>query len=95
MKFIWKYGDDLRQDNLVLQFFKIMDKLWQQNGLDLKMVCYNVMESGDKTGFIGFIDKSVNISEIHEWSNAYLGPFRKNCIMKYFLQEIGNKDEFL
>jgi hypothetical protein len=72
-----------------------MDKLWQSNSLDLKMVCYNVMESGDKRGFIEFIDGSVNISEIHEWSSTFLGPFRKHCIIDYFLAEIANKDNFL
>lgn len=53
------------------------------------------MESGDCRGFIEFIDGSVNISEIHEWSSTYMGPFRKRCIMDYFLQEIANKPKFL
>ena len=32
LKFMFKCGDDLRQDNLVVQFLKIMDRLWQQAG---------------------------------------------------------------
>lgn len=32
ISFIFKIGDDLRQDCLILQILKIMDMLWKQNG---------------------------------------------------------------
>ena len=65
LKIMFKSGDDLRQDNLVLQFFKIMDRIWQSMGLDMSMVCYDVMESGFETGYIEFVDKATVITEMH------------------------------
>ena len=47
MKFLFKCGDDLRQDNLTLQFFKIMDSLWQKDFRNMEMECYQVMETGE------------------------------------------------
>lgn len=43
---IYKYGDDLRQDMLTLQMIRLMDKLWQQEGLDLCMTPYGVVATG-------------------------------------------------
>lgn len=40
---IFKNGDDLRQDILTLQLIKILDQIWLQNDLDLKMTPYNVV----------------------------------------------------
>jgi len=37
---IFKSGDDLRQDMLTLQMLRLMDGLWQNAGLDLRMSCY-------------------------------------------------------
>ncbi len=75
---MFKNGDDLRQDNLVLQLFKLMDRLWMQNGLNMEMVAYSVIETGHMIGYIEFVDNSTEISEIHkkysEWGN-WTGPY--------------------
>lgn len=43
-------GDDLRQDMLVIQMIRLMDKLWLKEGLDLKVVTFSVVPTGDKIG---------------------------------------------
>lgn len=47
---IFKAGDDLQQDMLTIQLVRIMDKLWLQEGLDLKMVTFNCVPTGSKKG---------------------------------------------
>jgi len=95
LKFMFKSGDDLRQDNLVLQFFKIMDRIWSAAGKDLGMVCYDVMESGFETGYIEFVDKATVITEMHKQNPSRLaGPFNEKSMMNYFINHIANKPEF-
>ncbi len=52
---IFKVGDDLRQDVLTLQILKIMDKMWLENDLDLKILTYKVQPTGVKEGLIEFV----------------------------------------
>ena len=83
VQLMFKYGDDLRQDNLVLQLFKLMDRLWMQNGLNLEMNAYNVLETGDKIGYIEFVDSADVIAKIHKDRGIWRGPFDETSILKY------------
>ena len=77
----------------MLQFFKIMDRLWQSSGNDLRMRCYEVMETGDKMGFIEFVDDAETISFMHSEYSCLRGPLQKRSIMDYFLTNVGNNSE--
>ena len=56
MQVMFKYGDDLRQDNLVLQLFKLMEKLWIDDNLNLEMMAYSILEIGYQIGYLEFVD---------------------------------------
>jgi phosphatidylinositol-4-phosphate 3-kinase len=51
---IFKAGDDLQQDMLTIQMVRIMDKLWLREGLDLKIVTFDCIPTGDKKGMVLF-----------------------------------------
>lgn len=53
---MFKYGDDIKQDHLVLQLFRVFDRLWCQANLDLKMTIYRVLSTGPEIGFIEIVD---------------------------------------
>lgn len=37
---------------LVIQMIRLMDKLWLKEGLDLKIVTFNIVPTGDRIGKI-------------------------------------------
>ena len=48
--YLFQIGDDLRQDILVLQMIKLMEKIWLRAGLDLKIVTYQCVATGTEEG---------------------------------------------
>lgn len=65
-KLIFKNGDDLRQDMLTVQLFKIMDTLWKNEGLDLRLIPYSVISTGKDVGVIEIVRDSSTIMSIQQ-----------------------------
>ena len=45
---IFKSGDDLRQDQLIIQMISLMDGLLKRVNLDLKLMPYRILATGPK-----------------------------------------------
>ncbi|GAA5868362.1 hypothetical protein JCM1840_005656 [Sporobolomyces johnsonii] len=52
---IFKNGDDLRQDQLVIQLFTLMDRLLRNENLDLRLMPYRVLATGALDGMVQFV----------------------------------------
>ncbi|KAI8895707.1 kinase-like domain-containing protein [Globomyces pollinis-pini] len=73
---IFKTGDDLRQDQLILQIFTLMDRLLQKENLNLRLTPYHVLATGIDHGMIQFIHSSAIASILKENSSLipYMSP---------------------
>ncbi|CAI0385996.1 unnamed protein product [Linum tenue] len=54
-KIIFKKGDDIRQDQLVVQMVSLMDRLLKLENLDLHLTPYKVLATGQDEGMLEFI----------------------------------------
>uniref|UniRef100_A0A669QZE2 Phosphatidylinositol 4,5-bisphosphate 3-kinase catalytic subunit delta isoform n=1 Tax=Phasianus colchicus TaxID=9054 RepID=A0A669QZE2_PHACC len=82
---IFKNGDDLRQDMLTLQMIQLMDILWKQEGLDLRMTPYGCLSTGDKTGLIEVVMHSDTIANIqlNKSNMAATAAFNKDALLNW------------
>ena len=78
---IFKIGDDLRQDVLTLQIFNIMDKLWLENNLDLKLLPYKVCPTELKAGFIECL-VGIELDKLQA-NDGVSGVLDRELIVKY------------
>lgn len=87
---IFKNGDDLRQDMLTLQIIRIMDSQWKADGLDLRMIPYGCLSTGDQVGLIEVILNSSTIAKIQKKSHGARGAFKKEVLLQWLREQNPN-----
>ncbi|KAF4124697.1 phosphatidylinositol 3-kinase [Geosmithia morbida] len=60
---IFKLGDDMRQDQLVIQIITLMDQLLQKENLDLRLTPYKILATSTSAGALQFV-QSQSLSSI-------------------------------
>lgn len=58
---IYKSGDDVRQDQLVLQIITLMDNLLKQVNLDFKFTAYKTLAFSKQDGMLEFVNGSKTV----------------------------------
>ena len=63
---IFKVGDDLRQDQLVVQLISLMDRLLKKENLDLRLTPYKVLATHLEQGMLELVKDAKNIADVLE-----------------------------
>lgn len=74
---MFKIGDDLRQDQLVIQIINLMDQLLKNENLDMKLTPYKILATSPQAGLIQFVENVTLDSVLLE------DPLPVNGILKY------------
>ena len=76
-RIMFKYGDDLRQDQLILQIINYMDSLLKKVHLDYEFTTYKVLATSKSDGFVEFVPNSTTISDILKKNLNEIKPYFK------------------
>lgn len=74
-KIMVKEGDDLRQDQLVLQLIILMDSILKKYGLDMQLTTYQVIAMSTNDGMVEFVPDAANLSSVLKDHNNDIQQF--------------------
>ncbi|CAF5209311.1 unnamed protein product, partial [Rotaria magnacalcarata] len=91
---IYKIGDDLRQDQIILQLLTCMDKIWQSNDIDCRLSLFNVTPTQESCGFIEMISYSETLLEIEKPLGTWKGSFGESALYNWLRLHNTNENDF-
>lgn len=74
---MFKSGDDVRQDQLVIQIIELMDGLLKDNGLDLCLTPYRVIATSPNDGFMEIVPNVETFQNVQKDVVKYLATHNK------------------
>ncbi|EPY26748.1 phosphatidylinositol-4,5-bisphosphate 3-kinase [Strigomonas culicis] len=80
---IFKSGDDLRQDLLTLQLLELMDTIWKANGLDLHIIPYGCISTGEGVGMIEVVLNSDTLASITRKDGGAQAAFSEQPLLNW------------
>ena len=91
---IFKAGDDLRQDKLTLQLFSIMDKVWENEGVPLRLEPYGCVATGPELGMIEVVRHANTVSNIQQEYGGSAAAFKEEPLGEWLEQKCGSGREY-
>ncbi|XP_064198881.1 phosphatidylinositol 4,5-bisphosphate 3-kinase catalytic subunit gamma isoform [Anguilla rostrata] len=91
---IFKDGDDLRQDMLILQILLIMESIWEAESLDLSLLPYGCISTGNKIGMIEIVKDATTIANIQQSTVGNTGAFKDEILNQWLRDKCLTEDKF-
>ncbi|KAL3103584.1 hypothetical protein niasHS_000767 [Heterodera schachtii] len=86
--FIYKAGDALRQDAVVLQLVRAMNDIWLSVQLDLRMVLFRCLPTGSKKGLmIELVPSCKTLREIQIVSSGAVAVFKDEVLNEWLARQ--------
>uniref|UniRef100_A0A803VD45 PI3K/PI4K catalytic domain-containing protein n=1 Tax=Ficedula albicollis TaxID=59894 RepID=A0A803VD45_FICAL len=96
IRVIFKCGDDLRQDMLTLQMIRIMNKIWVQEGLDMRMPEFGGWvgdKEGRGCGMVEMIPNAETLRKI-QVEHGVTGSFKDRPLADWLQKHNPKEDEY-
>ncbi|KAJ8396685.1 hypothetical protein AAFF_G00015230 [Aldrovandia affinis] len=90
---MFKVGEDLRQDMLALQMIRIMDRIWLQEGLDLRIVNFKCISTGKDRGMVELVPSSDTLRKI-QVEYGVTGSFKDKPLAEWLRKYNPTEDEY-
>ena len=89
---LFKIGDDLRQDMLVIRLFEMFEDFWMSHELDLPLPRNRIISTWRDGGVVEIVPHSATLADIQTKFGGVFGSFAKSPITQY-LQAHNRSDE--